>query len=52
MKDLLFPVGRNAGIGLVPVPDNPGDPAAKVLLVEAEGLLAVPAIVYIDIQSQ
>ena len=32
------------------MPVYPSDPAAKVLLVEAERLLAVPGIVEIDIQ--
>jgi hypothetical protein len=33
------------------MPDDPGDPAAKVLLVKAERLLAVSSVIQIDIQS-
>ena len=50
VKDLVLPVGRDVGIGLLAVPDHPGDPAAEVLLVEAERLLAVAAVVHIDVE--
>ena len=51
VEDLLLPVGRQLWIGLFPMARDPRDPAAEVLLVEAECLLAVPAIVHINIES-
>jgi SAM-dependent methyltransferase len=51
VKDLLFPIRGQAGIGRFSMPDHPGNPAAKLLFVEAERLLAGAAIVQIDVQS-
>ena len=51
VKDLLLPVARHGGMELLPMSDEPGDPAAELLLVEAERLLAGAAIVHIDVHS-
>jgi hypothetical protein len=50
VKDLPLPVGWYRGIGLVPVADNAGDRATKVLLVEAECLLTVSAVIQVDVE--
>jgi thiol-disulfide isomerase/thioredoxin len=51
VQDLGLPIGRQVGIGLVPMPDDAGERAAEVLLVETERLLAGAAVIDVDIES-
>src|SRR5687767_8535094 len=51
VQHLVLPVGGQIGIGQFPMPVYSGDPAIEVFLIEAERVLAVSAVIQVDIES-